>query len=96
MASTVLERRNQRAREQGWSSYGQQRYWLARFRLDQAGTATRLADRICHGEHEESRAGSYFCRRCDLLVNGDGGRYAPDGTRRGDWRARLVQVALHS
>ena len=52
--ASVLERRNERARAQGWTSYGQQRYWLARFRIDQAGTATRLADRICHGEHEKS------------------------------------------
>jgi hypothetical protein len=93
--ATVLQRRNDRARRRGWTSYGQQRYWLARFGADEAGTASRLADRICQGEHEESRAGSYFCRACDLAVNGDGARYAPDGTRRGDWRARLVKAALH-
>lgn len=92
-SSLVFQRRNERARAQGWASYGQQRYWLTLFELDQAGTAQRLADRICKGEHERSRSRSYLCRRCDLIVNGDGSRYAPDGTRRGDWRARLVRAA---
>jgi len=104
----ILARRNWRARRLGWTSYGQERYWLAQFGVHrghdgsevidkdrQQATALRLGRRICpdHPEEHSRRAGSYFCRKCDLLVNGNGREYAEDGTRRGDWRARLVRVA---
>ena len=88
MASDTLERRNERARQKGWSSYGQQRYWMARFALDEAGTARQLADRICGGE-QHGRGGSYLCTACNERVN------PRDGARRGEWQARLVNTALH-
>ena len=96
----IYERRNARARARGWSSYGQMRYWLPRFgvRPDgsvdkelQAETAIRLGRRICP-DHPRAgnRTGSYLCKACDLLVNGDGRNPAPGRHRGSGWRARLV------
>lgn len=111
----VLQRRNLRARLEGWKSYRQKRYWLqerpgGNFTTDLKGTARQLAGHLSHGGRNcPGRGGSLFCTACDVIVNGDGERYArgvggfafdgtrpgdPDLERRGDWRARLVQAYL--
>lgn len=84
-SSLVLQRRNERARAEGWTSYGQKRYWLIFFDRDQAGTAKRLANQICG---HNNREGSYMCTECNERVN------PRTETRSGDWRARLVNARI--
>lgn len=84
----TLARRNTRAKAEGWSSYGQRRYWTARWSRQ---TAERLAAKVCHGHKEESRKGSIMCSECNSRVNPN---TKSGGERReGDWRARLVNAA---
>ncbi|HXW78985.1 MAG TPA: hypothetical protein VEJ84_05775 [Acidimicrobiales bacterium] len=93
----VFAARNARARELGWRSYGQRRYWEPRFGLRgrevvdrdrQEATAVILGHVFCphHPASGSSRQGSYVCRRCNLIVN------PYQGDRRGLWQARLVQA----
>lgn len=92
------ERRNERAQHLGWRSYGQRRYWMAKIRLggdNWRTVASRLADKICGGQHEHDRKGSIMCRRCNQLVNPnwitDPG--APPRGENSEWQGRLVQFA---
>ena len=85
MAMTV-QRRNERAQALGWRSYGQRRYWEARWSPE---TARRLARRCCGGREEPGRAGSLIpCRECNDRVHPKGESFGQV-----DWRARLVQAA---
>jgi hypothetical protein len=83
----TYERRNARARADGWTGYGQMRYWRSRW---SEATVRRLAARCCHGDHELERAGSLLCRECNEKVN------PIDRPREGKWQARLVKAAMNS
>jgi len=87
----VLHRRNELAQEQGWTSYGQRRYWTSRWSRE---TAERLAARCCDHEKEAERAGSIMCASCNEKVNPNIRSTPGIARRRGDWRARLVRTAL--
>lgn len=76
--------RNRRAREQGWSSYGQKRYWERRLTDDYV---RELAVQI-GGEVEPERAGSLMSRKANGIVNA-----YPPPYRQWDWRVRLLVAA---
>ncbi len=77
----TLAQRNQLAQAKGWRSYGQRRYWEARW---SDATARRLAGRVCGSP--PTTKGAIMCSECNRLVN-------PKTGREGDWRARLVRAA---
>ena len=82
-AGTLL-RRNQRAQAQGWTGYGQQRYWQARLTDDEV---RRLGVQI-GGEVELERAGSLLSRDANAIVNPPGGGRSPSS-----WQVRLLVAA---
>lgn len=82
-AGTLL-RRNQRAKAQGWTGYGQQRYWQARLSDD---LVRQLGVQI-GGEVELERAGSLLSNATNAVVNPRGGSRSPSS-----WQVRLLVAA---
>lgn len=82
--STEFERRQARARAQGWSGYRQQRRWRAE--LTDA-RVRELAEEI-GGPVEPERAGSLMSIEANAIVN-------PKGVTRDprDWHVRLLIAA---
>lgn len=81
--STEFQRRQARARAQGWTGYRQQRFWRARMT---DAYVMQLAEEI-GGPVEASRRGSLMSSKADRIVN------PKDGPRYGDWRVRLLRAA---
>lgn len=81
--STEYQRRQARAKAQGWSGYRQQRYWRAR--LTDA-EVRRLAEEI-GGPVEPHRTGSLMSLKANAIVN----PRTPRDPR--DWRVRLLIAA---
>lgn len=79
--------RNRRAREQGWSGYGQKRYWEPRLAANDQALVRQLAEQI-GGEVEPERAGSLMSRKANGIVNA-----YPPPYRQWDWRVRLLVAA---
>ena len=80
-------RRQEIAREKGWASLAQRRWWEKR--LATPDVVAALAARCCAGRgHEKARAGSLFCGHCNDAVNP---RTAPRGSV---WQIRLVRHVL--
>lgn len=77
-------RRDERARQEGWSGYSQKRYWTPRMT---DAYVMELAEQI-GGPVEQERAGSLMSRRANQIVN----RYPPP-YRKWDWRVRLLAAA---
>ncbi len=79
--SAVLTRRNERAKAQGWTGYGQQRYWQARLTDD---LVRQLGVQI-GGEVELERAGSLLSRDANAIVNPANVARSP-----ASWQVRLL------
>lgn len=80
----TLYRRDQRAKAQGWTGYGQKRYWQSRLTDD---LVRRLGVQI-GGEVELERAGSLLSYAANDIVNGRGGSRFPSS-----WQVRLLVAA---
>ena len=84
-------RRQERARRQGFRSYGQRRYvQTVRHHTADSQWAKDLAEQCCRGRHETGRAGSLLCRHCNDVVN------PRDVSRESYWQARLYAAAQAS
>lgn len=81
--ATEFQRRQARARAQGWSGYRQQRYWRARMT---DAYVRQLAEEI-GGPVEADRHGSLMSRAANAIIN----PREPRGPS--DWRVRLLQAA---
>jgi len=81
--ATEFQRRQARARAQGWTGYRQQRYWRARMT---DAYVRELAEEI-GGPVEPWRPNSLMSRKADAIVN------PHPGPRVGDWRVRLLHAA---
>lgn len=80
----TLLRRNQRAQAQGWTGYGQQRYWQSRLTDD---LVRQLGVQI-GGEVELERAGSLLSYAANDIVNGRNATRSPSS-----WQVRLLVAA---
>jgi hypothetical protein len=82
--SREFERRQARAKEQGWSGYRQQR----RYRAELTDARVRELAAQIGGPVEPERGGSLMSRKANRIVN------PPDQSRRpGDWQLRLLRAA---
>lgn len=77
----TLYRRDQRAKAQGWTGYGQQRYWQARLTDD---LVRQLGEQI-GGAVELERAGSLLSNAANVIVNARDGSRSP-----ASWQVRLL------
>lgn len=82
--ASEFQRRQARAREQGWSGYRQQRFWRARLT---DSYVRQLAEEI-GGPVEPERSGSLMSRKANAIVN----PYPPP-YRDWDWRVRLLKAS---
>jgi hypothetical protein len=80
--TTVYGRRDTRARERGWRSYNQERYWRGQL-TDQR--VREIAEEI-GGPVEGDRPNALMSREANSKINPYG------GDRRGDWRVRLLRT----
>ena len=79
--------RDARYREQGWSGYGQYRYWSVRLKANDQALVRQLAEQI-GGAVEPERAGSLMSKKANGIVNA-----YPPPYRQWDWRVRLLVAA---
>ena len=82
---TTFDRRNARARSEGWSSYGQKRYWEHKMQDD--AYVIELGEQV-GGPVETERQGSLFSHETNRIVNPRGGSRIPSS-----WQVRLLRAA---